>query len=365
MCKKQVIHLVLFLLCGMICIMVGSYVSIGIFLISVCSVIAQGCMARLSKRWISIRVQNQSYGECKEETEYDLIIENKSIFPIVKGEVLLQINNTFINSVKHKAFTFSMGAKSTYTISGKYLPRYCGNILYTVKEFHIMDYVGIFRININNIKNHEVTIIPHLQRIQVDIKSNEVRTEEWGEIRQYNYGDDIRNIHWKISAKFDETMIRKRIAPKKNYLLIIYENGMLSAYEEPKRQDKNKSFEFFFSYCYLLLEQGYEIRISWLGQDEKIRLSDAITSQDLLFEVIVAILRTVQIKTQESMLEKLNNYIQEDTKQIYITPYDFMTVEDVIVYNREAILKQFLNSDRMEERMTKKRTLHGEGEEDK
>lgn len=364
MCKKQVIRILLFVLYGVIFIIIGSYVAVVIFLISLCSVIIQGCMAILSKRRISIKVQNQSYGECGEETEYDLIVENKSIFPIVEGEIVLQINNTFMNIKKYRTFIFSMGAKSTYTISGKLKTKYCGNIQYSVKEFYVMDFTKIFRIHIRNKINHEVTIIPQLQRIQVDIKSNEVRSEEWEEIRKYIYGDDIRNIHWKISAKFDETMLCKRVAPKKNYLLILYENGMLSETESLLKQEKNKSFEFFFSFCYLMLERGYEIRISWLGEDKKIRLSDAITNQDLLFEVIVAILRTVETKTQESMLVKMKNYfMQENTKQIYITPYDFNTAEDVMVYNREAILNQFLNTDRKEGNGIKKETLDGEGVE--
>ena len=363
MCKKQVFRILLFLLYGVICLIIGSYISVGIFLISLCTTIVQGCMTILSKRWISIKVQNQTYGECGEKAEYVLIIENKSVFPIVKGEVLLQINNTFMNSVKYETFTFSMRAKSTYTISGEFLPRYCGNVLYSIKRFCIMDYIGICTIHIHSITNHEVTIIPHMHRIHIDIKSNEVPAEEWEEIRKYNYGDDIRNIHWKISAKFDETMLRKRVAPKKNCVLIIYENAMLPEYGVLQKQDKNKSFEFFFSLCYLLLDRGYEVRISWLGEDEKIRLSDSITNHDLLFEVIVAILRTVETKTHDCTVVKLkNSFNQEKIKQIYITPYDFKTFEDVIVYNRETILNQFLNSSRMGDSMTKKGAIVGEGE---
>lgn len=354
MCKKQVIRILLFVLYGVICIIIGSYVSVIIFLLSLCSVIVQGCFAFLSKRWISIKVQNQAYGEVGEETEFNLIIENKSFFPIVKGEVLLEINNTFIHSIKYNIYTFSMEGKSSHRISGKILPKYCGNIQYSIKEFLIMDYAGIFHIYIKNITNYAVAIIPKLQRIQVDIKSNEVRSEEWDEIRKYNYGDDIREIHWKISAKFDEMMLRKRVAPKKNYVLIIYENALLPKYEELQKQDKNKSFEFFFSLCYLLLELGYEIRISWLGEDKKIKLSDTITNQDLLFEVIVAILRTAETKTHENTVVKLkSSYIQENIKQIYITPYDLKTFEDVLVFNREDILNQFLSLSSIEDSVAK------------
>lgn len=364
MCKKQVIRIVLLVLYGVICIIIGSYVSVVIYLISLCSVIIQGCMAILSKRRISIKVQNQAYGECGDETEYDLIIENKSIFPIVKGEIVLQINNTFMNMKKYRTFTFSMDARSTYTISGKLITKYCGNIHYSIKEFCVMDYTGIFRIYIRNLTNHEVTIIPQLQRIQVDIKSNDIQSEEWEEIRKYNYGDDIRNIHWKLSAKFDETMLRKRVAPKRNYLLIIYENGILADTKSLLKQDKNKSFEFFFSFCYLMLERSYEIRISWLGEDEKIRVSDTITNQDLFFEVIVTILKTVETKAQDSMLVKMKDFfLQENTKQIYITPYDYSTTKDVMIYNREAILNQFLNTASKERNVTKKETLGGEGVE--
>lgn len=364
MCRKQVFRLILFLLYGGFCIIIGSYVSIVIFFIILCSVIIQGIMTILSKKRIFIKVLNQAYGECGEETGYNLVIDNKSIFPIFKGEVLLQMNNTFMSINKYKRFTFSMAAKTTYTISGKFLAKYCGNIRYSVKEFRCMDYLGIFRTYIRNITNHEVTIIPQLQEVSANVKSQVALSEEWKEIRKYRYGDDIRNIHWKISAKFDETMIRERIAPKQCCLLIIYENGILSEYEAPHKQDKNRSFEFFFSFCYQLLDQGYEIKLSWLGEDEKIRFSETITNQELLFSVLVAILRTKETKTQESMLAKVkNHFIQENIKQIYVTPYESTTSEEVTVYNREEIRNQLLNTDRMEENITKKDSLSEGGKE--
>ncbi len=79
-------------------------------------------------------------------------------------------------------------------------------------------------------------------------------------IREYRPGDRIRQVHWKLSEKFDELMVRDYGLPIQNTILLLLETG----YEEGK-QPRADCMLMVRDYglpiqntILLLLETGYE-----------------------------------------------------------------------------------------------------------
>lgn len=51
------------------------------------------------------------------------------------------------------------------------------------------------------------------------------RSMDFDDLREYNYGDDIKDIDWKATARSRTIMIRRYIAIRKHNILIIADNG--------------------------------------------------------------------------------------------------------------------------------------------
>ena len=79
------------------------------------------------------------------------------------------------------------------------------------------------------------------------------------EIREYIPGDDLKSIHWKLTAKQGKTMVRERLASgreRMNVLLVLTEN----------EETNDELMEALWGLGHLLIGKGYPVRLCWLGK---------------------------------------------------------------------------------------------------
>ena len=84
------------------------------------------------------------------------------------------------------------------------------------------------------------------------------------EVREYIPGDELRSIHWKLSAKQERLMVRERLAlgrDKINILLPLTED----------RQLNDDLMESVYALGRLLLHKGYPIQLYWPGRIDALR----------------------------------------------------------------------------------------------
>ena len=112
------------------------------------------------------------------------------------------------------------GQKMTLS-SGAPLPtEHCGCLTLQIKKIRIQDYMGLFRLPMKSKASVKVLVrplpvempnMPDLQRYLV----NAWRPKAGGgfaenhELRQYRPGDNLRQIHWKLSAKTGQYILRE------------------------------------------------------------------------------------------------------------------------------------------------------------
>ena len=94
-----------------------------------------------------------------------------------------------------------------------------GGILYTVKRAYIYDYLGIIPIPVKRGGSAEITVLPDkrqpvpepelVERSAMALKPKPQGFAEEHELRQYREGDPLNLVHWKLTAKHDEIIIRE------------------------------------------------------------------------------------------------------------------------------------------------------------
>jgi uncharacterized protein (DUF58 family) len=64
------------------------------------------------------------------------------------------------------------------------------------------------------------------------------RSMDFDDLREYNYGDDVKDIDWKATARSRTIMIRRYIAIRKHNIMIVADNGNSMAALAPSGESK-------------------------------------------------------------------------------------------------------------------------------
>ena len=95
---------------------------------------------------------------------------------------------------------------------------HCGAFSFNISKFAVYDIAGFFHLNLkleskNRILVKPIPIMPELMPNMYGFKAKNLRkskqpNSEIYDIRDYKTGDSIKTIHWKISAKKDQLVVK-------------------------------------------------------------------------------------------------------------------------------------------------------------
>lgn len=156
-----------------------------------------------------------------DKVTFTVNITNRSFF------ILPYISISFLNDKggviqKHKINNISLQPFSNREVSIDYIYKYRGDFKLGVSTIEVQDFLGIFKFTLKNKTPLYITVYPQIIDIDEFYLSSgylsdnvssigggqeDISTIE--EINKYNYGDSLRKIHWKLTAKTNELMIRE------------------------------------------------------------------------------------------------------------------------------------------------------------
>ena len=121
---------------------------------------------------------------------------------------------------------------------GTKLPvEHCGGILVHPERVYVYDYLGLFRRRIRKMPDCILRVLPKPMEIPMEDglggaipkawrKKKIGSTAENHEMRPYQQGDNLTLVHWKLSAKVDELMVREPMEPDQGRMLLLLDiNG--------------------------------------------------------------------------------------------------------------------------------------------
>lgn len=219
-------------------------------------------------------------------------LKNKSIFPIPIAYISFFTPPNML-PLSSPSLIASLGPLKTRSIVLEYRAKYRGQARIGVKEVWIRDFLGFFKFSaIKKIDESERTRdIIVLNRI-VDLKVNSalllnsvpIEGEETGntsadfnfmsclygepghEFREYQPGDSLHKIHWKLSAKTDAFMVRKDEGgsfAKKKLMLDPLISMELKSTPQKNAQREDKILEILISIVNMMVKAGRDLEL-WL-----------------------------------------------------------------------------------------------------
>ncbi|MDY5987399.1 MAG: DUF58 domain-containing protein [Lachnoclostridium sp.] len=160
-----------------------------------------------------------------EEVKINVKLRNPGWMPVPEIRVKLSVEDRFAKKTTQLTGSAMLDSRGEAVLGFRITSAYCGAIAFHLEEVEVRDYLGIFssRMELTG-QTQEISVIPgRAEEIrfpgvgQQTFAGEEARDSgsragddpsEIYDIRAFRQGDTIHRIHWNMSAKMDELLVR-------------------------------------------------------------------------------------------------------------------------------------------------------------
>lgn len=225
MLRNKIRYLVLLGSMGLLSILYNQYIMGILFLtILILPVILFSLLFYTKLRITAELVTNVHVANKGEMIPISVQLNNPTIFPISNMTIYLKYKNAYSPKQFKKNFSVSLDRRTNTSILCNILSEYAGNLEISLKGIRIFDYIKMWSLRKKSRGEVKVAILPCFHEIIEDyltnpnsrvVESDYYSTVKNGDdpsevfaIREYREGDRPQRIHWKLSVKQNQLMIK-------------------------------------------------------------------------------------------------------------------------------------------------------------
>ena len=268
--REKIYYLIILILSILLFIFKGSILCAIVFLISLLYGLITMVWMGLSGRNFEVSGISERIVEKKETLRQGFSFRNFSGFPLTGSTVSAHVINRLTGDYEKIDFELSLRNKQEKTNYVEIQDEFCGKIDVTAEKFIISDPLHIFKKEVYIGKTSGGYVLPEISRVVIpenyldsyNMESHQYSQYEKGNdtgevfgIKEYAEGDSLKSIHWKLSAKMDELMVKIPSFPIENNIIIILDN-VYCMNQSPEKKTRNDLVELFFSISNELLERN-------------------------------------------------------------------------------------------------------------
>lgn len=196
----------------------------------------------LGAGWVASRLTAELEGpyesmEKGEEFQVKIKLHNPTWLGLMGCSLWIQVANGFYGTSRIHELQVPLRARHGQTVTYPVTVSRCGRIEFGIQKVKLSDFLGLAVFQREFPQKYEVFILPKAE-MDLDEEINgytEGMTEveegtrkgsdfsEVQDIREYQPGDKMQNIHWKLSMKKDMLMVKERVSLSSRQLFLMVE----------------------------------------------------------------------------------------------------------------------------------------------
>ena len=223
---------------------------------------------KLEARYIYVELNGPDQGEvghfltflAKATSRYRLLVSGRIDY------VFVYENKTLKNQIKKDLF---IPLKMKDGIMKQYFEAtYCGDIVIRYENLYLYDVFGFCRVPLHQNQKHHLIVYP--SKIKIDLLYNELSKPYDNGLLQYQYkkgsdmseiydlkkyypGEDIRHVHWKLTAKTKQMLLKEGTHHSSFEIVLLIDIGLNEQEDELDKHLISKSLAFAMSMSEKLL----------------------------------------------------------------------------------------------------------------
>lgn len=229
-------------------------------------------------------------------------VENPTVLPALRVRCDVAVQNQLNRELRKDYVMTWLPPKKTQRCTLRAASDYCGRVRAWVPQVVLYDCFGLIGIRCKCSAVTHLTVQPDTFELTVTLVPNPSSTDdsesysqerpgadltETFQIREYVSGDSIRQIHWKLSNKFDKLIVRDPGLPISKNVLVFWERT--GETENPARIDAQA--EVVISLCRSLIDSGIQFTVGWNDTDRNLCILHQIREMDEFVGIIPRLLR--------------------------------------------------------------------------
>lgn len=182
------------------------------------------------------------------QVSVQIVTANRSRIPCMRIRYQICFGSSFMKSAKSSWQQGAIVHPGENCYQAYVSPQYTGNYVIKLRKLRIYDLTGLFYINKRVLCSASMQVLPEVEGVQVrvtertknfvgdsdvydDFRPGDDRSEIF-DIREFREGDKIQSIHWKLSAKSDELVVREDALPIACPVVLILESCLKKDLQE-------------------------------------------------------------------------------------------------------------------------------------
>ena len=259
-----------------------------------------------------------------QNTLVKLIITNKSIVPISRMKAVIIVWDTLTKKKKKYTMKLPTVPKGEHCYESNVVFSKAGNYEVILKRLIIYDITGLLYSKKRFYKWQNVQVMPKFHDVPImlteatrhfygeaDVYEDSRAGNDHSEIlqmREYKAGDRIQNIHWKMSAKQDELMVKENSMPKSCAVVLFLNHQGNKKY----RGNMMTFVEVATSLSFSLMDVGCAHYVAWYSAADLDVVRVRIDNEASMFYFVQLIMKNKWVKSKEDIVERYNQkYLME------------------------------------------------------
>lgn len=216
--------------------------------------------------------------EAGKENILTVSVANHGIFPFFCLGTELRVQNRFTGEFSDFSKPLFVPSKGNHCYQVQLCADHIGRLDVKLEKLSIYDCFGFLHFHRNMQASAPITVLPALFIPEVILtkngsaepecdtfspyKSGNDPSETFG-IREYEPGDALSRIHWKLTGKYDAPVIREASLPMNESVLILVELSVSQGQAEPSPAVRHSIGEIALSLSHRLLDMGFGHTLIW------------------------------------------------------------------------------------------------------
>ena len=237
-----------------------------------------------------------------ERNGFGIQIINKSFFPLAAGKLHVRWKNNFTGETSREKIDFSILPGRQLSLQCFRTDAHCGMVSFEITSVDVYDMVCMWKWKKRGKAKAQVLIRPPYEPVDMrrqfhfalwESEDDDAafarkgeNTEEIVDIRAYQQGDKIQRVHWNLSAKMDDIMIKEfgDSMDVRTHLLI----DLYVPHAKDKGYYMDEMLEVFIAISIRIIQSGEQHTVYWF--DGENMQSRGIKCQEQLWDCMEDIL---------------------------------------------------------------------------
>lgn len=235
--------------------------------------------ARLSLRGLSVGLEGRHGGQSGEDMEIKLRVKKGPVCLSGRLRATLECENLVFGTSDRRVFELVIPPEGEAAFPVPFDSFDCGSRTVRVKRLELSDMMGLFSFPMESGQSFVCTVYPfesamhaglkqHIDREQpgeiYDSKKSGMDVSEVFGLRDYQEGDSLQSIHWKLSAKTGGLIVREFGRPINYHTLLFVSPALKMGGAEISREVRNGVFDLTVSLSRSLWESGIAHFVGYL-----------------------------------------------------------------------------------------------------